>query len=223
MQLEMKKQPVRRSSNFDRVSFSPIKLEDPHPPPGVNLTGVPRRIRDRCADVYNTIGKWRKCKLRGARLIKLIATRQNESSRQDDLFNLCDNLLEVVESLGKLVDTLSSVHDNFDALVRIDALTSGSGSIDKHKIGDNVAPPTGCSDRIPFVNLTLEEYVRMTREIEAAYRNELMFKEALIKRIPSQTSAAVLTFASICWMNDTHIDEKINALVLALVAECGFE
>jgi len=222
MQLQPKKQPIRRSSNLERVSFSPIKLEDPHPPPGVNLTGVPRRIRDRCADIYNTRGKWQKVKLRGARLIKGIATRQNESPQQADLFDLCDNLLKIVEDLAKLVDILKNVHENFDALVKINGLTSNSDLLEKERIGDSATQST-CSDWIPFVNFTLEDYATMARDIEAAYRNELNFKKTLITKIPNQTSAGVFTFASICWMNDTHIDEKVDSMVLALVAECGFE
>lgn len=227
MQLQPKRTPIRRSStNVDSPSFSPIRLEDPRPPTGVNLTGVPRRVRDRCADVYNLLGKWQKLKLRGARVIKEIALQGNRldepPQHQGNLFESCDNLLGIVENLEKVVNSLRDVHENFVALVEIDALASRSSLAGGEGVGIPKHVST-CSDRAPFIGLTLEEYSMMVRDIEAAYRRELIFKKSLIRKIPIQTSAGVLTFASICWMNDAHIDERISVLVLALVAECGFE
>ena len=149
-----KNQHVRRSSTLDRVSFSPIKLEDPHPPPGVNLTGVPRRIRDRCADVYNTHKKWQKVKLQGARLIKKIGNRRGESPKETDLLELSDNLYKVVDDLENFVATFNAVSVNFGSLVEMSEL--------------KLTSELTCSGRVPFVSLTLEDYAAMTRDVEAA-------------------------------------------------------
>ncbi|XP_018494915.1 cyclin-dependent kinase 2-interacting protein [Galendromus occidentalis] len=212
-------QPVRRSSKMDQTAFSPIRLVDPHPPAGVNLTGVPRRVKDRCADIYNVHKKWQENKLLGAELIKRIADKRNRLSEIPDL---CDSLLGVVDNLEKLVDILTNAAQNFDSLVRIDNLSSSSSALSS-QTGAGDGAPSMRSDRAVFVNLSLDDFARMVRAIEEAFRKELVLKKEVARQIPHQTSKNVLMFSSLCWMFDPHVDERTRATILSLVAECGFK
>jgi len=214
MKYHQKTAQIDDPPNRDRISFSPIKIEDPHPPPGVNLTGLPRRIKDCCADVFNANRRWQKTKLEGAKIIKRIAQRRQASLIENNLFELCDKLLQEIENFQELVDNIVEIRRNFESLKEIDQLTSPNSS--------EVLVGSIRARQVPFISFSIDDFLVKLRIIESAYKKELMFKRGFIKMIPKQTDPSVFTFASICWNFDTHIEEQCDSSILSLIAECGF-
>lgn len=198
-----------RSPNDD---FRRLQKDSPYPPAGVNLTGLPRRIKDSCADIYNASKRWEKCKLQGVRTMRRIAAIKSEDTTDElKLDEVCTDLIHVVEDLAKVVDTIISVRKNFEALVKINLLKS---STDNNNIRET---------DIPFLTYSVNKYLELILLVEKAYAKELELKKTLIKRVPLQNKQALFTFINVTWLHDAFITEDIAQTVLTLIAECGFK
>lgn len=195
------------------AGFTPLKKDSPYSPVGVNLTGLPRRVKDSCADLYNNAcTRWERAKLQGARTIReIIVLKGGETPDEAKLDELCENLLKIMDDLARIVDSISSVRKNFEALLKI------------YRVKASVDSDTMANSNVPFLSYTLEKYLEMIRSIEEPYIQELKFKRNLIKRVPLQNNQAICTFINVCWLHDPLIDESVMRTVLALVAECGFK
>lgn len=199
-----------------------MKKVSPYPPAGVNLTGLPRRVKDSCADVYNSAcTRWEKTKLQGARIIRRIAAlKYDDTPDETRLCELCDDLVKTMDDLSKHVDTISSVRKNFEALVKIHQRKAVTMTVTAAAVGDD---HQDSSDNVPFLSYTLDKYLEMIRTVEQSYVRELELKRSLIKRVPLQNRQALFVFVTVCWLHDPLIDENVMRTVLALVAECGFK
>lgn len=192
-------------------AFIRVQKDNPYPPTGVNLTGLPRRTKDSCADVYNACKRWEKCKLSGVKTIRKIAVlKTDDAVNEVKLCSLCEDLMANVEDLAKIVAMIKAVRKNFEALVRINRLKE-------------VTDENRRETHVPFLTFDVEKYLEMIHFIEIAYCREVELKRQLMKRVAVQNRQALFTFINVLWMHDAFVTEEVTQTVLALVAECGFK
>lgn len=199
------------TSETSESLFSPVKVTSPLPPTGINLTGLPRRVKDSCAELYNNCRRWEKVKIQGAGVIRRIAiVKVDREGDEVKLGELCDELLRIYEELVEVAKVFGNVRRNFEALVRIEEIKSPSKS-------------GNCAREIPFLSYDLAKYVEMICIVEDSYLKELKCKKTILEKVPHQNKESMFRFVNLCWSHDPYVTEDVTRTVLALVAECGFK
>ncbi|XP_064490081.1 cyclin-dependent kinase 2-interacting protein-like [Ornithodoros turicata] len=204
------------------VLFSPVKVSGGPPSSHVNLTGIPRKIKDSCADIYNFVQKWNKLNANGTLLMNKIASekiRSLESSGSDvqdhsgpetsdshseKISELCSLLLDIWKEMEEQVNRVAAIRDNLEAVAQLD---------EQH----------GDRDQIPFQTWPVRRFYETSEKIVGAYRKELEVKKCLLEDVPHGKDSKVLCFLVTAWTYDPYIDDDCKLCVEAMVTEVGFK
>lgn len=119
--------------------------------PQKNLTGLPRVVRDLIADIYNNIQKWNDFHIKGATIVKEIA-----SYKADEPNNFSPGLEQLTLDLFDLVKTLRLCKD---ALV---VFTNQIRATEKLQANQNPL----------FISLDLKSLANLIESISKAYCDE---------------------------------------------------
>ncbi|KAL3287637.1 hypothetical protein HHI36_002106 [Cryptolaemus montrouzieri] len=183
-------------------SFTPVMVKESPvaASPGKNLTGSPRVARDVVADFYNTIQKWNDVHIRGAHIVKQIASikAENLNSYPDilespilDLFNLCKMCSDIcleMSNFSKRMIALSKLHKEETYL---------------------------------FISLTVEEMADNMNTVYKAYDKELKNKQLVLENVAHSKSKSEAMFFAALWSYQINITSEITLKLEALLTETG--
>ncbi|XP_075727142.1 cyclin-dependent kinase 2-interacting protein isoform X2 [Rhipicephalus microplus] len=124
-----------------------------------NLTGIARKIKDSCADIYNLSQRWDTLRANGAVLLNRIAATKlkslqakedetpDEAERSDSkLLELCSLLLDVWTEMDQQVCKMTSIVNNLAAVV------------DLHNTSSSLRV-----DEVPFATWPVERFCKTTQ------------------------------------------------------------
>ncbi|CAN7994912.1 unnamed protein product [Ixodes hexagonus] len=204
------------------VSFSTIPVAD-RTPSKSNLTGVPRKIKDSCADIYNIVQKWDKLNVDGTVLLNKIATAKmkslesNESGaeaddtnfREEKLSELCSMLLDVWTEMERQVAKASAIIENLVAAAELHNRSFSSAS--------------GDGEDILFQTWPVERFHEAVQQVVATYAKELEAKKCLVEEVAAQTDSKTLSFYVAAWSYQAYVDDDCRLTLEALVHEVGLK
>lgn len=114
--------PYKKEIKCERKSLTPNRGQ---------LTGIPRKIRDGVADIYNCIQKWETLKNKGFNIATNIANLKIEKRRNDErscypdgLDALCHDFKVVVDDMQQLQTKMCAVNDQFEKIARMSSVSS---------------------------------------------------------------------------------------------------
>ncbi|XP_044740206.1 cyclin-dependent kinase 2-interacting protein-like [Chrysoperla carnea] len=196
--------PKKEENLLNTSQFIPIKL---HESPGSktaqrNLTGYPRIIRDLSADIFNDIQQWNGLHIRGAKIIKEIAslkaTTYKQSHYPPELEPLCNNVLEVVNALEIIVESLKAISKKMSPIVNL------------HK-----------SNTPLFISWPTSKFVLTAEKIANVYAEELDLKRTICENIAHSKDEEEATFHAVTWAVQPFIENDVNIALESLLTETG--
>ncbi|EEC00219.1 cyclin-dependent kinase 2-interacting protein, putative [Ixodes scapularis] len=207
------------------VSFSPISDRTPSK---TNLTGIPRKIRDSCADMYNIVQKWDKLNVDGTVLLSRIATAKlkryslvsletSESGgeaedvniRAEKLSELCSMLLDVWTEMECQVAKASAIVENLAATAELHSRRISSAS--------------GDTEDILFLTWPVDRFYEVARQVVATYAKELGVKKCLVEEVATVADSKTLSFYVAAWSYQAYVDDNCRLSLEALVHEVGLK
>jgi hypothetical protein len=195
------KTPKRHTSSPNK-GFSPIIL--PQSPaagsPQKNLTGLPRVVRDLVADVYNNIQWWNDLHIKGATVVKEIASLKSNNPKDfsSSLEQLTNELYTLVQSLKQFKDGLLVYTTQIMASVKLQ------------------------KDPEPlFISLDMSAVARLVEEIAKAYEAEFSVKEFVLENIAHSKNKDEAMFLAALWTYQYKISDRIGLKLEALLVETG--
>jgi hypothetical protein len=119
--------------------------------PQKNLTGLPRVVRDLVADVYNNIQWWNDLHIKGATVVKEIASLKSNNPK-----DFCSGLEQLTNELYTLVQSLKQFKDGLLVYT-----TQIMASVKLQKDPEPL-----------FISLDMSAVARLVEEIAKAYEAE---------------------------------------------------
>uniref|UniRef100_A0A0K8RMG6 Putative cyclin-dependent kinase 2-interacting protein n=1 Tax=Ixodes ricinus TaxID=34613 RepID=A0A0K8RMG6_IXORI len=204
------------------VSFSPISVAD-RTPSKTNLTGIPRKIRDSCADIYNIVQKWDKLNVDGTVLLNRIATAKMKSLetsesggeaedanfRAEKLSELCSMLLDVWTEMECQVAKASAIVENLAATAELHSR--------------RISAASGDAEDVLFLTWPVERFCEVARQVVATYTKELGVKKCLVEEVATVADSKTLSFYVATWSYQAYVDDDCRLSLEALVHEVGLK
>uniref|UniRef100_G3MQL9 Cyclin-dependent kinase 2-interacting protein n=1 Tax=Amblyomma maculatum TaxID=34609 RepID=G3MQL9_AMBMU len=200
------------------VAFSPVSDRSGTPAKG-NLTGISRKIKDSCADIYNFSQRWDTLRANGAVLMNRIAgaklksvqvkesdTSEETEVSEEKLMELCSLLLNVWTEMEQLVNKMTAIVNNLSAVVD---LHNSSASL---RVDD-----------VPFTTWPVERFYETACDVVAAFAKELGVKKCLVQEVAMQADEKALSFYVTAWTYQAYIDGETQLTLEAMVHEVGLK
>uniref|UniRef100_A0A1E1XI88 Putative cyclin-dependent kinase 2 n=1 Tax=Amblyomma aureolatum TaxID=187763 RepID=A0A1E1XI88_9ACAR len=200
------------------VTFSPVSDRSGTPARG-NLTGISRKIKDSCADIYNFSQRWDTLRANGAVLMNRIAgaklkslqvkesdTADETEASEEKLLELCSLLLAVWTEMEELVNKMTVVVNNLAAVV------------DLHNSSSSLRV-----DDVPFTTWPVERFYETACDVVSAFAKELGVKKCLVQEVAMQADEKALSFYVTVWTYQPYIDGETQLSLEALVHEVGLK
>lgn len=206
------------SSTAKDVTFSPVPVSDRSASSSKgNLTGIPRKIKDSCADIYNLSQRWDTLRVNGAVLLNKIAAAKLKSlqaeqasdekaSEEDKLLELCSVFLDVWTDMEQQVAKMTGIVNSLAAVV------------DLHNTSSSLR-----GDDIPFATWPVERFYETIRDVVEAHAKELGVKKCIVEEAAMQTDEKTLSFYVTTWTYQAYIDGETQLSLEALVREVGLK
>nr|DAA34780.1 TPA_inf: cyclin-dependent kinase 2 interacting protein [Amblyomma variegatum] len=200
------------------VTFSPVSDRSGTPAKG-NLTGISRKIKDSCADIFNFSQKWDTLRVNGAVLMNRIAgaklkslqvkeseTADEAEASEEKLLELCSLLLNVWNEMEHLVDKMTAIVNNLSAVV------------DLHNSSSSLRV-----DDVPFTTWPVERFYEIACGVVSAFVKELGVKKCLVQEVAMQADEKALSFYVTAWTYQAYVDGETQLSLEALVHEVGLK
>nr|XP_037272133.1 cyclin-dependent kinase 2-interacting protein-like [Rhipicephalus microplus] len=184
-----------------------------------NLTGIARKIKDSCADIYNLSQRWDTLRANGAVLLNRIAATKLKSlqAKEDEtpdeaehsdskLLELCSLLLDVWTEMDQQVCKMTSIVNNLAAVV------------DLHNTSSSLRV-----DEVPFATWPVERFYDTACDIAAAFAKELGVKKCVVEEVARQSDEKTLSFYVTVWTYQAYIDADTELSLEAMVHEVGLK
>ncbi|XP_075530288.1 cyclin-dependent kinase 2-interacting protein-like isoform X2 [Dermacentor variabilis] len=184
-----------------------------------NLTGIARKIKDSCADIYNLSQRWDTLRANGAVLLNRIAgaklkslqAKEDEASDETEasdekLLELCSLLLDVWTEMEQQVTKMTAIVNNLSAVV------------DLHNTSSSLRV-----DEVPFTTWPVERFYDTACEIAVAFAKELGIKKCIVEEVAMQGDEKTLSFYVTAWTYQVYIDAETELSLEALVREVGLK
>lgn len=206
------------SSAVKDVTFSPVPVSDRSGSSAKgNLTGIPRKIKDSCADIYNLSQRWDTLRINGAVLLNKIAAAKLKSlqaeeapdeaaSEEEKLLELCSMLLDVWTDMEQQVVKMTGIVNSLAAVV------------DLHNTSSSLR-----GDDVPFATWRVERFYEVVRDVVKAHAKELGVKKCIVEEAAMQTDEKTLSFYVTAWTYQAYIDGETQLSLEALVREVGLK
>lgn len=200
------------------VTFSPVPVPDRSGSSSKgNLTGIPRKIKDSCADIYNLSQRWDTLRINGAVLLNKIAAAKLKSlqaerapdeaaSEEEKLLELCSMLLDVWTDMEQQVVKMTGIVNSLAAVV------------DLHNMSSSLR-----GDDVPFATWPVERFYETMRDVVESYAKELGVKKCIVEEAALQADEKTLSFYVTAWTYQAYVDGETQLCLEALVREVGLK
>lgn len=201
------------------VTFSPVSDRSSTSSAKGNLTGIARKIKDSCADIYNLSQRWDTLRANGAVLLNRIAGTKLKSlqAKEDEaphdaeasdekLLELCSLLLDVWTEMEQQVTKMTAIVNNLSAVV------------DLHNTSSSLRV-----EEVPFATWPVERFYDTACEIAAAFAKELGVKKCVVEEVAMQGDEKTLSFYVTVWTYQAYIDAETELSLEAMVHEVGLK
>ncbi|RZC38101.1 uncharacterized protein BDFB_006101, partial [Asbolus verrucosus] len=180
------KTPKRPTNSSNTVPESPAAAS-----PQKNLTGLPRVVRDLVADVYNNIQKWNDLHIKGANIVKQVASLKSNNPK--------DFSLDLEEFMNELYTTVQALRHYKDALLSFTSQMKALPKLQKE------------SEQL-FISLSARSMSNLVEEISKAYEAEFGVKELVLENIAHSKNKDEAMFLAALWTYQHKIPDKNNQI-----------
>ncbi|KAK2144764.1 hypothetical protein LSH36_733g01039 [Paralvinella palmiformis] len=223
-------------AEYSRVlHFSPVPVTSPEASySGSRLTGLPRKIKDTCADWYNYVQEWHILNSKGMQVISEIANTkiaagaelEKESGETTDLRNVlpdelendCHKLKNVYLSMEKLVVKFEKMTS---CLASVADLNQSCQDASFSNSQTTLASPTRSCTDILFKTWPSHMFADASEKLLKMYQKELSVKKSIVENVAHSSDRDTLMAYTAVWLHQPYIESDIEALVEAMVLETG--
>lgn len=191
--------------------YSPVNVpESPLSSQQGQLTGLPRRVRDTAADLFNSIQEWNKLHIGGMceiHLIKNIKLDEIEKKKEDHnlypegLQEHCDKLEQICNELKLVVSKMRLILKNFEAIMQLEGMKK-------------VLRPI-------FITWSAEKYVTTVQGLVESYEREVLLKEHVKENIGHAGKKEDVMLQCALWAHQPYIASDLDFMIEAMLKETG--
>ncbi|XP_014667823.1 PREDICTED: cyclin-dependent kinase 2-interacting protein-like [Priapulus caudatus] len=210
---------LKENNQFIAVTDNECKT----PSKTANLTGLPRRVKDCCADWYNYVQKWEEANISGATLVKNIANcrlklafdkQEEQTSKklsEDDKDSVlaemqtdCEELETLYQSMAKILAKMETITSNLQACATLHLYQSHSTD--------------GVTD-VLFQTWPTAMFGETSSTLLLMYQHELPVKQAILHQVAHLENRELLMLYVAAWVHQAYIEPRSKALLEAMLAE----
>lgn len=192
-----------------------------------NLTGIPRKIRDNCAELYNLIQEWNTLNTKGVETIQAIGEAKVQKAAGSDidddntqdttprpsvdlaLVQLCDNLLAVYQSMVSVTQKMKQIREQFRHIETLNTMHSPSPS------------QSASGNQIIFQTWSAKKFCETSVLISSMFDEELRVKNGVVESVAHINDPNDLLFLSALWVHEPMLKPELVLHVEAMLVETG--
>lgn len=187
-----------------------------------NLTGLPRRVRDCCADLHNYIQKWNELTVKGTAQVehisnlklRLVFNPEDEQKRKlseeetDDIRYEMQNSTEELEltynAMEKFVQKMAAIADSLKGCLDLSCFQSGDDS----RLGE-----------ILFQTWPACFFYETSADLLQMYKRELALKQHIVQNVAHVTDRNTMMMFVACWTHEPYIELRSKDLLESMLLE----
>jgi len=240
---------ISLSSQFKFVRAEDTSLVNQAVTSSGTLTGIPRKVKDSCADWYNLIQQWNGLLIDGSSVITKLnniklesinsfllesgSSKNEEALYPEGLQEQVDKLELVVSSMEKVVVKMKRITDQLQALVTLDrfessrsVLNTTSSSLSSAAAGDvtdtSLDSQHALQTCVPvFKTWTCQQFADTSEQLSSTYSQELGLKQELVKHVAHTDNRDTMLFLLASWTHQPYIPDQTTLWLETMLLESG--
>jgi len=216
---------IKEDVDYWYISYMSVTTEI-SPQRGSNLTGIPRKIRDSCAEWHNLIQRWNQLNIKGLDAIQLIinlklngkepenedeyATLKPENVQIPKLQQFCDILEEIFKKMVVILDTMKQITDQYKQMVDLQHISRlPSSEICK-------------GDQPVFQTWPVQKFWESAKTMLSMYSREMDVKCGVLESIAHVVNKEDLLFLMATWVYEPYITPALALQLEAMLTDAKF-